>query len=268
MERKWSKVLYKKTGHPDNYTDSDFLKELKRNLHFKPVLAQSAILASTRISTRISITVLFWIVFLQLNDNNSYWKITYGAFTFFIAVAYTISNRFGSVSSVLKNVVLFLAFGYACTPVLQSLTDTISTDSIYAMTSFLMLIHLVFHQYESNEYNVSSPYLSLNAAVCGAICLASRLSDTKDAFILLTLAAQAFALFPELYETLGYPLVAFGASTISAALAVFSISEVAAAMFLFLLLLINIVFPLCFVWAQKYKDNIYGPWDEALITKI
>jgi len=268
MERKWSKVLYQKTCLADNYTDAGFLKELKRNLHFKPVPAHSAILASTRISTRISVTVLFWVVFLQLNDKNSCWKITYGAFTLFIAVAYTISNRFEYLSTILKNVILFLAFGYACTPVLQSLTDTISTDSIYAMTFLLMLIHLAFHQYELNEHNVSSPYLSLNAAVCGAICLASRLSDINDAFILLTLAAQAFALFPELYETLGYPLTAFGVSTLSAVLAVLSISHWAAAVFLVLLLFINIIFPLCFVWAQKYKDNIYGPWDEALITKM
>jgi len=267
MERKWSKVLYVKTGLPDNYTDSDFLKELKRNLHFKPVLAQSAILTSTRISTRVSITVIFWVVFLHLNEKNSCWKITYGAFTLFIAVAYRISRRFGNISTIMKNSVLFLAFGYACTPVLQSLTDTISTDSIYAMTCLLMLIHVAFHQYESDEHIASSPYLSLNAAFCGAICLASRLSDTKDAFILLTLATQAFALFPELYEALGYPLAAFGVSTLSAALAVLSISNGAAVLFLVLLLFINILFPLCFVWAQKYKDNIYGPWDEALITK-
>lgn len=260
--------MYEKTSLADNHTDSDFLKELKRNLHFKPVATQSAILASTRVSTQISITVIFWVVFLQLNDENSRWKITFGVFTFCISTAYKCSKLFDNVANVLKNIVLFLAFGYACTPVLKSLTDTISTDTIYAMAYLLMLIHLIFHQYELKEHNVSSAYLSLNAALCGAICLASRLPDTKNAFVLLTLAAQAFALFPELYETLGYPLTAFWVSSVSAALCVLSVSAPAAVMFLILLLFVNIIFPLCFVWAQKYKDNIYGPWDEALITKI
>lgn len=52
-----------------------------------------------------------------------------------------------------------------------------------------MTFHIAFHCY-GMEGSFVSPYLSLNAAVCGAICLASRLQDTEHAFILLSLAVQ------------------------------------------------------------------------------
>ena len=178
-----------------------------------------------------------------------------------------------------------------CTPILKTLTSTISTDTIYAMSAILMTLHIVFHCYGMDGTFVS-PYLSLNAAVCGAICLASRLQDTEHAFLLLTLAVQvirfnfaadfpffftiflsllqAFALFPELYENLNYTPLAFAVSFSSAVLCLVSVTSGLTEVLLFLVLIftVNIACPLFFVWAQKYKDNIHGPWDEAMISTL
>ena len=46
-----------------------------------------------------------------------------------------------------KTVLIFITFGYALSPVLMTLTDTISTDTIYAMTVFMLLANLLFHDY-------------------------------------------------------------------------------------------------------------------------
>lgn len=261
----WEKVLYKNNGLPDNYTDSKFLEELKRNLNFKPVGLRTAIKASTRVSTQISITVIFWSVYLLLKNDVDDWKTIYGVFSLLIAVVYAFSEKFSSLVQMMKNLSLFLTVGYGCTPVLKSLTDTISTDTIYAMSALLMLIHVTFHEYATDSVFVS-PYLSLNAAVCGAVCLASRLQETKHAFVLLTFAVEVFVLFPELYKTLNYTIVFFVLSTMTATACMLSISAASAVLFLSILLFVNILCPLCFVWAQKYKDNIYGPWDEAMIN--
>ena len=261
---KWEKVLYQRNGYLDNYTDPKFLEEIKRNVHFEPVDSRTAVVKSTRISTQISVTVIFWSLFLQLEEGRSMWEISYGIFSFLIVAAYVISYRFNNIIPILKNLILFIAVGYGCTPILKTLTDTISTDTIYAMSVALMLVHIVFHQY-GMEGGCVSPYVSLNAAFCGAICLASRLQETKHAFALLTLAVQAFALFPELYEALNYTLVAFMIMTSGAFVCMISISNVSAILFILAITLVNLIFPLCFVWAQKYKDNIYGPWDEAMI---
>ena len=260
----WSKVLYQRTAFPDNYTDPKFLEEIKRNLHFKPVDWKTATSKSTRISTQISITVIFWSVFLQLQEENNYSELTYGIVGFLVVGCSIVSFRMNNILPVFKNVILFTAIGYGCTPVLKTLTDTISTDSIYAMSVTLMLVHVAFHQYGMDGGCVS-PYVSLNAAICGAVCLASRLQETKDAFVLLALAVHGFALFPELYQALDYTPIAFFIVTIGAFVCVICFSVLVAFLFVFVLFCVNIIFPLCFVWAQKYKDHIYGPWDEAMI---
>ena len=50
----------------------------------------------------------------------------------------------------MKTVSIFLAFGFGLAPVLMTLTDTISTDTIYAMTAFMLLANLMFHDYGAN----------------------------------------------------------------------------------------------------------------------
>ena len=275
---KWEKVLYKNNGLPDNYTDSKFLEDLRKNLHFKAVTVGVATQSTTRLSTQISLVVLFWSCFILLEEDQEWgslnsisgWKILFGSFTVATIAAYTASRRnYIDRFLVAKNLIRFLAIGYACTPVLKTLTDSISTDTIYAMSSILMVVHLAFHHYGSDAACVS-PYLSLNAAICSAICLASRLPNTGQAFILFTFAMEVFAFFPEFYEALNYPLSIFWVCTFSALSCLYLyVSCTVALSFLSVIIFVNVICPVCFVWAQKYKDNIHGPWDEAMIcTKL
>ena len=46
-----------------------------------------------------------------------------------------------------KTTCIFLSFGYGLSPVLMTLTDTISTDTIYAMTAAMLMANLLFHDY-------------------------------------------------------------------------------------------------------------------------
>ena len=47
----------------------------------------------------------------------------------------------------MKTAVIFVGFGFGLSPILMTLTDTISTDTIYAMTVFMLLGNLLFHDY-------------------------------------------------------------------------------------------------------------------------
>ena len=47
----------------------------------------------------------------------------------------------------MKTTCIFLAFSYGLSPVLMTLTDTTSTDTIYAMTVAMLLANLLFHDY-------------------------------------------------------------------------------------------------------------------------
>lgn len=263
-EEEWKKVLYQKSKFPDNYTDSKFLEELKRNVHFTPVDNLTAITTSTRVSTQINISIIFLSVFYHLKNDERLWWYTYISFSAVLLLSCVAVFGVKRLLHMPKNILLLLTFGYACTPILKTLTDTVSTDTIYAMTAILMILHIGFHHYGVDGVFVS-PYLSLNASMCAAISLASRLKDTQQAFILLTLAIEAFALFPELYEVVDYSLVAFFSTTIAALACTYFISSVTIVFYVMAVFCINIAFPLFFVWTQKFKDNIYGPWDEAMI---
>lgn len=93
----------------------------------------------------------------------------------------------------IRSAVIFLATGYFVSPVLCTLTETISTDTIYAMSTLMMLAHLIFYDYGPQAAIVSQP-LSLNAAIFAAVCLASRLNNIYVAFALLTLAVDLFVI--------------------------------------------------------------------------
>ena len=47
----------------------------------------------------------------------------------------------------MKTVLIFAGFSYCLSPVLVSLTETIATDTIYAMTTVMLLANLLFHDY-------------------------------------------------------------------------------------------------------------------------
>jgi hypothetical protein len=56
-------------------------------------------------------------------------------------------NIFLLVQENFKTLSIFLLFGSLVSPVLFTLTKTISTDTIYAMSTLMMLTHLIFYDY-------------------------------------------------------------------------------------------------------------------------
>jgi hypothetical protein len=54
---------------------------------------------------------------------------------------------FCSVEENIKTLAIFLLFGSMVSPVVFTLTKTISTDTIYAMSTLMMLTHLMFYDY-------------------------------------------------------------------------------------------------------------------------
>jgi len=57
------------------------------------------------------------------------------------------SDSFILVQENFKTLSIFLSFGSLVSPVVFTLTKTISTDTIYAMSTLMMLTHLIFYDY-------------------------------------------------------------------------------------------------------------------------
>ncbi len=103
----------------------------------------------------------------------------------------------------LINVAKFILFTYGSSPILNSLTESISSDTIYAGSSFMLFLNLIFHEYDSPDIPMVSKTLSFNAALFASVCLASRFNTSSfHTFSLITLAFILFALWPEYRKTL------------------------------------------------------------------
>ncbi|KAK2176341.1 hypothetical protein NP493_668g01054 [Ridgeia piscesae] len=269
MERKikWKKILYEDQGVPDNFVDDTFLEELKKNLntrtyHFWPVVVESGV-----VTQQVSSICLFVVMFryMQLDWLSPQWLF---AGTLSLAVTGYILNELVDRQNNkttgrtrwddVKTVFIFVAFGYGLSPVFMTLTDTISTDTIYAMTAFMLLSNLLFHDYGADAALVSQS-LSLNAAMFASVCLASRLTTTVHAFATITFAVEMFALWPMLRRKLKKNVVHSQAAMtavlgVSAAVAIYTLSGVSALLFVIVHLFITFVCPAWLIKLQDYKE--------------
>ncbi|XP_071947465.1 phosphatidylinositol N-acetylglucosaminyltransferase subunit C-like isoform X2 [Antedon mediterranea] len=168
----------------------------------------------------------------------------------------------------IQTMLIFLTLAFGLSPVLQTLTETISTDTIYAMTVFMLLSNVLFHNYRVNE--PISRSLSLNASVFASVCLASRFNSRMHAFATVTLALLIFALWPEIRKTLevhvrgAAPIMTLSSIT-TALIALYSVSSMAALLFSLVIITFTFLIPLWLIRLQPSKNNIHGPWDEAVI---
>lgn len=114
-----------------------------------------------------------------------------------------------------------------------------------------------------------SSVLSMNAAISSSVVLASRLPDDLSVFSLVLFAVQLFALFPMLRHRFGAvpPILqvtlTVSISALSFALTM-SLSPFVTALTTAIYVTVNVVAPGILVWAQRYKNEIRGPWDVAV----
>ncbi|XP_038045789.1 phosphatidylinositol N-acetylglucosaminyltransferase subunit C-like [Patiria miniata] len=274
---KWQKVLYKDQGVPDNYVDETFLGELKNKVTTYKL--PYVILESGVVTQQISSICLFVVLFIYMEqDLLSPESLLYmnAALSLLGYVAYDSIDRGQDRKESgrsrwddVKSTAIFVAFSYGLSPILKTLTDTISTDTIYAMTVFMLLGNLLFHDYVTTETRARRP-VSLNASIFASVCLASRLPSTLHAFATVTVAMQLFALWPELRRKLkvhfpGTQIPLTVSSALAALCALISVSHVGAIIFILIHLAITFLVPVCLIRLQLFKNNIHGPWDEAVI---
>ncbi|KAJ8925082.1 hypothetical protein NQ315_001254 [Exocentrus adspersus] len=270
----WRKVLYERQPYPDNYTDKKvFLRDLKKNIDFREVTYLEAVLGASLLLQEFCTVVAFVLIYFYMVNK---WVPPTAVFqwTSFLTVlcfAYHLLRFSRDVREKLghdlRTVLTFVVFGELFSPVLHTLTDTISTDTIHTTAFLMMLVHLVFFDYGVSAAIVSGS-LSLSAAVFASICLASRLSSAREAFILMTVATEAFVLFPLLRNDMQKPVFITFVLLVSDTYFLYLIGNLATTLFLSTVVLVTVICPVLFVRYQKYKDNIYGPWDEAVVDDV
>ncbi|WAR30532.1 PIGC-like protein, partial [Mya arenaria] len=120
---KWKKILYEDQGVPDHYVDESFLDELKKNLYTRTYDYWAVVNESGVIVQQLCSVCMFVLVFLFMDSH-----VLQPEILVFISASLTL-------------------LGYCLSPVLLSLTETIATDTIYAMTAVMLIANLLCHDY-------------------------------------------------------------------------------------------------------------------------
>ncbi|KAH8601822.1 phosphatidylinositol N-acetylglucosaminyltransferase-domain-containing protein [Bisporella sp. PMI_857] len=107
------------------------------------------------------------------------------------------SHRTALRLSTAKSALLIYFTLLGLSPILKSLTESTSEDSIWAMSFILFAINIFFFDYRTPVDNKNMPAsLSTNAALMASTVLASRLPSTNQVFSLTLFSIEVFGLFP------------------------------------------------------------------------
>lgn len=238
------------------------------------------VIASIRLSDQVALVVLLIVVFSCLSLDGPLSPVVTTALVASISISLYIAfllvlgegegkyfcrkRYFWSITVTVagwkftRSTVICLLGGFTVSPILKTLTESISTDTVYAMVTIMMLMHVIFFDY-GIESAIVSPPISLNASLFAAVCLASRLSAIS-AFTLLIFAADVFVLVSLLRKQLERKVSCTARTSFSIAVILLSVAailtkrSVVLVSYLLLLSLLNIVFPFCFYKLQNMKE--------------
>jgi phosphatidylinositol glycan class C protein len=111
--------------------------------------------------------------------------------------------------------------------------------------------------------------VSLNAAIFASLLMASRLQTHSHAFVVIAFAVEVFALFPIMAHHLKarswtVALMLDLVLQVSAVMLLWPLSRTVTYVYICTILFTTFVSPFCLQWIQRYKNEIHGPWDEAV----
>ncbi|KAG5420317.1 GPI2 [Candida metapsilosis] len=271
----WKKLLYLKQPYPDNYTDTSFLSQLKRNTtvakysYFQ--LVDDFILIVFYISCILLVDLMFIGIYSKGWD-----PVRPTAFsTIMCILMYGLLRYHYSLTSIsksnmnLKSFTLISFMLLIVSPILKSLTKSTSSDSIWVISSILCIFNSMFYEYSSEK--IYKPTISTNISLSNAIVLASRLSSTSQVFVFVLFAVQVNILLPlydaSLRQNKKLKYLHYATVVLTFFLVDYWIYKLVN--YKFLLYWILSVFiamflmPAYFLSLQRYKNELQGPWDIA-----
>lgn len=262
----WKKLLYLRQPFPDNYTHASFLDQLKRN-------TAVANHAYAKLVADFSLIAYYALLLLLVNANFAaihagHWSAfrpTALASAAAVACFLALPQHVAPLKLYFVIVVLLLAIS----PVLRSLTESTSLDSIWALSFVLTLAAVVSHDYCLDTAKLYRLIVSSNISFANGIVLALRLASSTSVFAFLVFSIEVAILAP-LFDfrlrrrllSLHYvSLVLLALLTAGSLCVVHSVAlavlYVAGACFVLFLL------PVYFLFLQRYKNELQGPWDIA-----
>ncbi|KAM0056306.1 putative phosphatidylinositol N-acetylglucosaminyltransferase [Helianthus debilis subsp. tardiflorus] len=283
-QRRWRKVAYggMQPGFDDNHTDDTFLQEMVMNANVVKRDMLKVMLDSVSISQYLCIVALVVLVWAHtLNSTITenvliILDITLVGSGFFILLLTAKMLSFKLLLNYAIKITFFTTGLYVLSPIYHTLTRSISSDSIWALTTSLVILHLFLHNYSGSTIKapgaLENPNLtsniSLNASIVASLLIASRLPSRLLVFAIILFSLQVFLFAPLItyclkkYSFRLHLLFSFVLMAITLT-CVYRLHKLLFVVLLGLLVFVNLVCPYWLIRIQEYKFEINGPWDEA-----
>lgn len=284
-ERKqWRKVVYERQDVPDNYVDYTFMQGLRKNTDVQPYSYPALVSYMGVFTQQICAIISFYGIFWAIRDKAVRTENIVAVGLCITLCAYAITMLFsirgyGSGQRALKLVKMsgmVFATLLWMSPILHSLTSSIASDTVYATSVCMMVINLACHTYvpsRGGSVRVTGRYsVSVNAAIFASVCLGSRLPSAIDVFCLVVCAMQLFVLLPFFRYRVQRKMRRWAFDVLSLVHILgtvgllYTLNKRAT-----LLVTIGTVtsltlgVPALLMSHQQYKNEIRGPWDEAVV---
>ncbi|XP_076890862.1 phosphatidylinositol N-acetylglucosaminyltransferase subunit C-like [Bidens hawaiensis] len=283
-QTRWRKVAYggMQPGFDDNHTDDTFLQEMVMNANVVKRDMLKVMLDSVSISQYlciVSLVVLVWAHTLNSTITEKFLialDVTLVGSGFFILVLTAKMLSLNLLLSYAIKIMFFTTGLYVLSPIYHTLTRSISSDSIWALTTSLVILHLFLHNYTGStirapgalENPTLTSNISLNASIVASLLIASRLPSRVLVFAIILFSLQVFLFAPlvtyclKKYSFRLHLLVSFVLMVITLG-CVYRLHKVLFVVLLGVLVFVNLVCPYWLIRIQEYKFEINGPWDEA-----
>lgn len=283
-KQKWRKVAYggMQTGFDDNFTDESFLEGMVMNANVVKRDLLKVMLDSVSISQYLcfaALVVVVWIRTLHsVIGETSLLSLDAGllgsGFSIILLTASEISLQL-FLHYILK-ISFFISGMYILAPVYHTLTRSISSDTIWALSVSLLLIHLFLHDYSGSaigppgakNHSTLSNNISLNASIVASVLVSSRLPSRLHVFAVMLFSLQVFLFAPlvvfsiKRYSFKAHLWFSFVLMFMTLSIS-YAMCPVLFVLLLVLLVFVSVVCPYWLIQIQEYKFEINGPWDEA-----
>ncbi|KAF1913524.1 phosphatidylinositol N-acetylglucosaminyltransferas-like protein subunit C [Ampelomyces quisqualis] len=308
-ESHYKKLLWFKQPFPDNYTDeATFLDHLQRNPRLQPYEFWSLMSDATIIVQHLASVVIFCCCFVAIIHGRvspvavvgwaslctllawvvwDYWmgneqRLDVSTPAELSAANNDVSKGVGSSQrmqqrlTTAKSAALIYAALLGLSPILKSLTRSTTSDSIWALSTWLLLMNVAFFDYSGGPGTQLPTSMSTNSAMMASAVLASRLPSTTHVFSLTLFSIEIFGLFPifrrqllvhswrsHLLLTMLLTMAAWGGVFVTltgGGRIAFMTGVILGCSFTLLCM------GICSWWLiglQRYKNEIHGPWDPA-----
>mmetsp|Transcript_9124 Transcript_9124/g.21168 ORF Transcript_9124/g.21168 Transcript_9124/m.21168 type:complete len:415 (+) Transcript_9124:32-1276(+) len=277
----WQKVLYLRQPYPDNHVGKGFPHAMHVNTKNQAYQFYSLCRWAAVVVQRVCIVSLVISMAALLDEHQASGSVLcrdlvmaeFGLLGMYVAV--TLSNRCSwpeLLHSFASRVVLCGKLA-ALTIFLSACCRTWSKGSIYALSSCLLVLHVVLFNYSSNLLPVDGRVkggVALKAHLFAVALLGTRVNDLYQICIYLLLSMELAAYLPvalvwlqqkssimhELLATPGLVLVSFLALSSWRGAALLAMSLVSVA----------VLGPMALMFGQRYKHQIHGPWDIGFMS--